>query len=106
MPRLISQGDVPALSHDQEPAPAVQSVASKRALANRTGRAATTRNPVSWVAEEAVPTEAQIAARAYELFERRGREHGHDEGDWLRAEQELRAELVGAKPRRTRPNKE
>jgi len=30
-----------------------------------------------------------IARRAHELFEARGREHGHDLEDWLRAESEL-----------------
>ena len=30
-----------------------------------------------------------IAHRAHELFEARGREHGHDLEDWLRAESEL-----------------
>ena len=30
-----------------------------------------------------------IAGRAYELFERRGREHGRDWEDWFRAEAEL-----------------
>ena len=30
-----------------------------------------------------------IARRAYELFESRGCEHGHDFGDWLRAETEI-----------------
>ena len=30
-----------------------------------------------------------IARRAYELFETRGCEHGHDWEDWLRAESEL-----------------
>ena len=30
-----------------------------------------------------------IARRAYELFEARGREHGHDWEDWFRAESEL-----------------
>lgn len=33
----------------------------------------------------------EIAHRAYELFEQRGRAHGHDLGDWLQAEGELRA---------------
>jgi hypothetical protein len=36
------------------------------------------------------PTEEQIAKRAYELFEARGGEHGHDVEDWLQAERELR----------------
>ena len=30
-----------------------------------------------------------IGRRAYELFEARGREHGHDQEDWLDAEREL-----------------
>lgn len=30
-----------------------------------------------------------IARRAYEIFENRGRAHGHDVEDWLRAESEL-----------------
>ena len=34
--------------------------------------------------------EETIRARAYELYEQRGREHGHAEEDWLRAEQEVR----------------
>jgi hypothetical protein len=32
-----------------------------------------------------------IARRAYELFLERGSQDGDDLGDWLRAEQELRA---------------
>jgi hypothetical protein len=31
-----------------------------------------------------------IARRAYDLFERRGREHGRDLEDWLQAEREIR----------------
>ena len=30
-----------------------------------------------------------IAQRAYQRFEQRGREHGHDLEDWLEAEREL-----------------
>ncbi|MGO9432799.1 MAG: DUF2934 domain-containing protein [Terracidiphilus sp.] len=33
--------------------------------------------------------EDQIRARAYELYEERGKEDGHDLEDWLRAEAEL-----------------
>ena len=33
--------------------------------------------------------EEQIRSRAYELFEARGRENGHDMEDWLRAESEI-----------------
>lgn len=33
----------------------------------------------------------EVARRAYELYEQRGGEHGHDWNDWFRAEQEVRA---------------
>jgi hypothetical protein len=33
--------------------------------------------------------EEQIRCRAYELYEARGREGGHDMEDWLRAESEV-----------------
>jgi hypothetical protein len=32
-----------------------------------------------------------IARRAYELYEARGREHGHDLDDWLQAERDCRS---------------
>jgi len=32
-----------------------------------------------------------VERRAYELYEQRGREHGHDCDDWLAGERELRA---------------
>lgn len=35
------------------------------------------------------PVQLAIARRAYELFEKRGGEHGHDWEAWLRAESEL-----------------
>ena len=35
--------------------------------------------------------EERIRARAYELFEERGREEGHDWEDWFRAEEEITA---------------
>ena len=41
----------------------------------------------SGVGEQTVETDA-IARRAYERFEERGREHGHDIEDWLDAERE------------------
>lgn len=41
-------------------------------------------NPVS-----AVNLQEQIRFRAYELFEKRGGEHGRDLDDWLQAEVEL-----------------
>ena len=39
-------------------------------------------------------TEEIIRVRAYQLYEERGCEHGHDLEDWLRAE----AEILGKKP--------
>ncbi len=36
-----------------------------------------------------VPSDAAIRVRAYELFERRGGEPGHELDDWLEAERQL-----------------
>jgi HSP20 family molecular chaperone IbpA len=38
---------------------------------------------------EMQPVQLAIARRAFELFEHRNREHGHDSEDWFRAESEL-----------------
>jgi hypothetical protein len=38
------------------------------------------------------PTSQQIALRAYQIYERRGFQHGNDVEDWLLAETELRNE--------------
>jgi hypothetical protein len=35
------------------------------------------------------PTKSDVARRAYQLYEARGRQDGRDIEDWLRAEQEL-----------------
>jgi hypothetical protein len=35
----------------------------------------------------------RIAARAFELYEARGGEHGQDTDDWLRAEEEIDNEI-------------
>ena len=42
---------------------------------------------VQWIAQQ---TQLEIARRAFELFEARGGEHGHDWEDWFRAESEVR----------------
>ena len=36
------------------------------------------------------PIHDDIARRAYQLYEERGREHGRDREDWFQAERELR----------------
>ncbi len=43
-----------------------------------------------------LPSDVQerIRARAYELWEQRGRLHGNPEEDWLRAEQEITGRRV------------
>lgn len=38
----------------------------------------------------------RVALRAYQLFDERGRSHGLDMQDWLRAEQEVLGESMGA----------
>ena len=40
-------------------------------------------------AESPVDTQEQVRRRAFELYEQRGREDGHDLEDWLQAEAEL-----------------
>lgn len=40
---------------------------------------------------DARTTEERIRVRAYELFEERGKEEGHDLEDWFRAEEEITA---------------
>jgi Protein of unknown function (DUF2934) len=44
--------------------------------------------------ESPVLTEELVRQRAYQLYEERGREDGHDMDDWLRAE----AEMLGKRP--------
>lgn len=39
--------------------------------------------------DESVSLEEQIAQHAHELWQERGREHGSDMADWLRAEREV-----------------
>ena len=39
--------------------------------------------------EPADDLEDQIRLRAYELYEERGKEDGHEEEDWFRAKEEL-----------------
>jgi hypothetical protein len=40
-----------------------------------------------------MPTQADIAERAYQIYERRKWEHGYDISDWVLAEQELQQEF-------------
>ncbi len=47
------------------------------------------------------PTADEIAQRAYEIFEARGGEPGHDLDDWLQAESELLRENAVRRPNRS-----
>jgi len=46
------------------------------------------------------PFHEEIARRAHELFEQRGREHGRHWRDWFQAERELRAQRRQWRPLR------
>ena len=51
---------------------------------------ATKKQPTTATSEpQELELEHQIRLRAYELYEERGREDGHDEEDWLRAKEEI-----------------
>lgn len=47
-----------------------------------------------------------VARRAYELFETRGREEGHDLDDWLQAEREVQERPVPSGNARRRPRRD
>jgi hypothetical protein len=49
----------------------------------------------------AAPTSEEIAQRAYEIFQTRGGEPGHDLDDWLQAESELLRENAVRRPDRS-----
>ena len=51
---------------------------------------ATKKQPTTEISElQEFELEYQIRHRAYELYEERGREDGHEEEDWLRAEEDI-----------------
>ncbi len=49
-----------------------------------------TKKPPTTVTSGEQELEHQIRLRAYELYEARGREDGHELEDWLRAKEEIR----------------
>ena len=60
-------------------------------MATKEAGVATARQPRTITSfKRSEPTNEQIAARAYEIFLRRGASHGSDLEDWLQAERELR----------------
>jgi len=51
---------------------------------------ATKKQPTTGISElQEFELEYQIRRRAYELYVERGRQDGHEEEDWLRAEEEI-----------------
>jgi hypothetical protein len=48
-----------------------------------------TKKPPTTVISEPQELEHQIRQRAYELYEKRGREDGHELEDWFRAKEEI-----------------
>lgn len=61
-------------------------------MANTSGRPTktyTTRTMIIRTTPTAAVFHEQIRGRAYEIYEQRGREDGHDLEDWLQAESEL-----------------
>jgi Protein of unknown function (DUF2934) len=56
---------------------------------------ATRKQPATEISElQEFELEYQIRLRAYQLYEARGREDGHELDDWLRAEEEIREKKV------------
>ncbi len=54
-----------------------------------------TKKPTANARTESHPNlEEEIRRRAYEIYEQRGREDGHDLDDWLRAEAEATGSAV------------
>jgi hypothetical protein len=53
-----------------------------------------TKKPSATVTSEPQELEHQIRLRAYELYEERDKEEGHDLENWLRAEEEITKKKV------------
>ena len=57
---------------------------------------ATKKQPTTEISElQEFELEYQIRLRAYQLYEARGREDGHELDDWLRAEEEITQKKAG-----------
>lgn len=67
--------------------------AGEKKTTTRAKKAAIPTNGTTEVQTSTNPTvnEERIRARAYELYERRGRKHGSHDQDWFAAEAELRS---------------
>lgn len=77
-------------SADDQKAPASKKAAGSRA--KKGGDAASKKPRAKKGAAQDGPSREDIERRAYELYERRGGEHGLHDDDWLEAERQLREE--------------
>ena len=69
-------------------------VTIKRTPKNKSnGAPAKSAAPVVNVSTRNLDIQDAIRSHAYRLYEQRGRQHGHDRDDWLRAEGELLTHL-------------
>lgn len=64
-------------------------VTMKRTRKNKSNDDLKTTAPVVDVSARNLGVQDAIGSHAYSLYEQRGREHGHDLDDWLRAESEV-----------------
>jgi len=65
---------------------------TKNQVASEEQQSSAEQNALPMDAPQASRTEEEIAHRAYEIFLRRGGNHGSDIEDWLQAERELSEE--------------
>jgi hypothetical protein len=85
-------------SADDKKAPAAKKTAGSRAkksdgaAAKKSDGAAAKKPRAKKGAAQDGPSREDIERRAYELYERRGGEHGLHDDDWLEAERQLREE--------------
>ena len=63
--------------------------AKPRATAGTAKKATAKQQTVAEKVTSTTPTHAEIALLALQYWAERGRQHGQDQADWLRAEQEL-----------------
>jgi hypothetical protein len=80
----------------KEPAPANvrKSTKAPAASTSRPPNASQTTTATSESGLSLLEYNARVARKAYDLFERRGRDEGHDVEDWLEAERLVKEELL------------
>jgi len=72
-----------------EKAKKAKAPAKPRATAGKTEKAVASKRTVAEQVTATTPSREEIARLAQQYWAERGRQHGQDQQDWLRAEQEL-----------------